>query len=406
MIYLIPSTLDSSLYKVGMLDAPGNGSKTSMYHNIIECSSTLNPFENVYEQILPRFKAFGYAIFDYADFEEKVKPLYQLLRHGLAFDWILNYVIIKIHRVFPFCYFKEFKGTEKFIYNQSDAIFESEIQLIDEYFSKLLTSLFLGLDSTVFTRLSTDANSDDFLKCVVWARENDKIDDYYITEDVIYNMNYLVALGLMIEHCVGYVKRAAWHNLYEKIQNSELEGLIVSGGKFRAFAYGRLKNEDKPTWHRFDLGIQYFYESSRSQREDILRVFPDEMTFFRFTQNSILIDESYFPLVSFNGGETWLNTNTFKTVSLEMDIPHKMKIRYKFPLKEGEERIIKIKGKNNCVVKDNQLVLNSNGEAETQILFRGENIGFKISESKKEYPFAVFTSSKLTIKNFEWLSDE
>ena len=402
MIYLIPSSLDSTLYKVGMLDAPGNPSKTSMFHNIVESSSLLNPFENVYQQIQKRFKSFGYSIYDYNDFESKVKPLYQLLRHGLAFDWVLNHLITKIYKIFPFCYFKEFKGTSTFINNQNDPIFISELELIDKYFSDLINSLFLNLDTSVFTRLSTDANSTDFLKCVVWARENNKINDYYITENLIYNMNYLVALGLMLENCVGFVKRVTWHSLFEKIEKSEVEGLLICGGKFRAFAFGKL-NSATPKWHRFDLGIQFFHESFRSQRDDIIRVFPDEMTFFRFTQNSIIIDESYFPLVSFDSGKTWLNSITFKDASLELDVPLRMKIRYKFKLKEGEERIIKIKGKNSCLLKDNELILNSQGEAETQIVFRGESIGFKISEAKKEYPFAVFNNSKSKITNFEWL---
>lgn len=75
MILLIKSKIDSSLYKVGLLDAPGNGSESSMYQNIIESACLLNPFEDVYKEIQQKFKTFGYTIYDEADFEDKIKPL-------------------------------------------------------------------------------------------------------------------------------------------------------------------------------------------------------------------------------------------------------------------------------------------------------------------------------------------
>jgi hypothetical protein len=144
--------------------------------------------------------------------------------------------------------------------------------------------------------------------------------------------------------------------------------------------------------------------SNRSQRSDYVRVFPDEMTFFRFTPHSVIIDESYFPVISFDGGSTWISSVDFTDKQdLELDKPLRMIIKYKFPQVAGEPRRIKLKAKANCVLKDAQLELGADGTAETQVVFRGDSIGFKIAEEKKEYPFAVFNNSKLKIKDLEWL---
>ena len=405
MILLVKSVLDSSLYKVGLLDAPGNGSMSSMYQNIIESSSLLNPFEDVYKQILPTFNAYGYSIYNEADFEDKVKPLYQFLRHGLAFDWVLNYVVGKIYEVFPFCHLRKFKGTDPFVDTyKDDPVFQAELANLDKEFDALLNHLFLDLDKTVFRRLVDGSGTTDFIQCVRWARDNNRVSEFYITEDLIYNMNYLVALGLMLEKCIGIVKRAAWHEAFDQIRDGRLDGVIICGGKFRAFAYGKLWDDTEAKWHLFDLGIKLDVESNRTQRSDYVRVFPDEMTFFRFTPHTITIDESFFPTVSFDGGETWVNSAQFAELQdLQMDKPLKMMIKYKFKQDPNNPRIIKVKAKANCAVKDYELLLDENGMAETQVVFRGDSVGFKIAESEKEYPFAVFNNSKLKIKDFEWL---
>lgn len=401
MILLIRSKVDPALFQVGMIDAPGNGSQISLYQNVIESCSLLNPFEQVFDAIYPRFKAFGYEIFEVQHFTETVKPFYQLLRHGLAFDWTLNHVLSKVYSVFPFFTFSKFKGTDPFIdSNQDDLIFKQELEAIDTAFDSLLSNLFGELDKTVFSRFVKDSGSSNFMECVRWARTNQVVDNYYITENLIYNMNYLVALGLMLEHCIGVVKRLAWHDAFDKIRQGELDGLLVCGGKFRVFAYGRLNRETK--WHRFDLGIQYSHESCRTLRDGNMHVFPDEMTFFRFNPNALVIDESMFPEVSFDEGLTWYNPVSFKEAELEIDKPLRMMIRYNFP-QTDETRTIKVKGKDNCILKDAELVLDRDGQASTQVVFRSESIGFKVSETKKEYPFAMFTNNKLKIKDFEWL---
>jgi hypothetical protein len=405
MILLVRSVLDQGLYKTGMIDAPGNGSATSMYHNIIECCSLLNPFEDVLKQITPTFNAYGYTIYDEQDFEAKVKPLYQLLRHGLAFDWVLNHIVTKLYATFPFCSLKLFSGTADFInVHSEDHVFQAELQTLDSEYDKLLAALFGDLDRTVFARLVTEAGTNDFIQCVRWARDNNRINDFYITEALIYNMNYLVALGMMLEKCIGVIKRAAWHDAFDKIASGELDGVIVCGGKFRAFAFGKLWDDSKAGWHMFDLGIKLSADSSRTQRADYIRVFPDEMTFYRFTPHTITIDESYFPTISLDNGTTWLNTAEFEeTADLPMDKPIKVLIKYKFTQDPNVKRIIKIKARANCAVKDDQLELNSDGIAETQMILRGDSIGFKISETTKNYPFAVFSNSKLKIKDFDWL---
>lgn len=387
------------------MDAPGNGSKTSMYQNVIESCSLLNPFEDVFHSILPTFKAYGYQIYDVADFESKIKPFYQKLRHGLAFDWVLNHILNKIYTTFPFCHFNKFKGTDPFIkLHTEDEVFKNELRSLDEDYNKLLSVLFEGLDKTVFTRLVKDSGTTDFIKCVIWARDNNKIQDYFITEQLIYNMNYLVALGLMLDKSIGIVKRGIWHEKFEKIKNKEIDGVIICGGKFRAFGYGTIWDRETPKWHLFDMGIIVDPNSCRSQRKEFLRVFPDEMTFFRFTPHSITLDESFFPYISFDDGKTWFNTLQFsKEKNLPLDKPVKMKIKYKFKQDPDNPRLIKVKAHENCVVKDAELILDENGIAETQLIFRGESVGFKISEDKKEYPFAVFENSNLKIKDFDWL---
>lgn len=407
MILLTKSTLDSSLYKVGILDAPGNGSTTSLYQNVIESCSLLNPFEDVYKSINERFTAYGYSIFDDDDFSLIIKPFYQILRHGLSFDWVLNHVMCKIRKVFPFCHFQKFNGTADFLSKfENDPIFTDEISYLDAEFNKVLDQLFsdsLNLDSTVFTRLSIDAKSEDFTTCVLWARDNNKVPNYIITEEMIYKMNYLVALGLMLEKSIGFIKRAVWHVAFDKIQDKTMDSVIICGGKFRSFAYGDIWGSGV-AWHKFDLGIRYDVNSSRSQKKEFIRAYPDEMTFFRFSPISIIIDESYFPLVSINGGK-WLDTLNFTNeTNIPLDKTLRLRIKYKFPQVETSPRTIKIKAKANCVVKDYELVLDLNGEAETQVIFRGDSIGFKIAESLKEYPFAVFNNSKLKIKEFDWLT--
>lgn len=403
MILIVRSKLDPGLYTVGMLDAPGNGSQTSLYKNVIESCSLLNPFEQVWEAVYPTFKAFGYEIFDVDDLESHIKPYYQSLRHGLAFDWTLNYVLSLITETFPFFTFKKFKGTDNFIQaNQDDPVFRAELDRIHLEYDQLISGLFGDLDKTVFQRFVRDARSLNFMECVSWARQNNCTNQYYITEDLIYHMNYLVALGLMLEHCIGIVKRKAWHEAFTQIQTGQIDGMLVCGGKFRVFAYGNFNQTI--AWHRFDLGIQYSHESCRTVRDGNIHVFPDEMTFFRFTPNALVIDESMFPEVSVDGGQTWYNPKTFAEAELELDKPVVLTIRYRFPQTE-EVRTIKIKGKESCVFKDYELELDRQGQAKTQVVFRGENVGFKISETKKEYPFALFSNSKFKIKNFAWLED-
>lgn len=392
--------MSDNLYKVGLIDAPGNLSKVSLYQNVIESSSILKPFENAYASILSTFNAFGYSIFDELDFENKIKPFYQYLRHGLSFDWIINYVCSKIHKTFPFFPLTKFKGTESFIESfLTDEVFIEEKIAIDKEYDSILNSLFSSMDKSVFTRLSADAESKDFSQCVIWARENNKVDDYFITEDLIYNMNYLVALGMMLEKSVGYVKRKVWHEALENIRNKESESILVCGGKFRSFAFGSIFGSE-PKWHQFPMGIKYNLESNRFLDKNNPRVFPDEMTFFRFNPQSINIDETFFPEISFDK-ETWFDSNKFYDLTnLTLDKPTKIFIRYKFENKET--RIIKLKSISNCVVKDKEMIL-VDGICENQIVFRSDSIQFQVSEESKEYPFAVFSNNKIKASEVSWL---
>jgi adenylosuccinate synthase len=82
-----------------------------------------------------------------------------------------------------------------------------------------------------------------------------------------------------------------------------------------------------------------------------------------------------------------------------------MMIRYPFaPMYDDVgKKVIKVKGNLNCVVKDETVTLDENNCAETQVMFRGNKVSFKISDSDKKYPFTFFTSSDMIITNLEWL---
>ena len=408
MFMLIPSSVVPDCFEMGRIDAATDGSSTQIMTNVLESASVMDRWETALPKAKAVLRNFGYDIVD-AEAEEHVKHFYQTMRHGMCFDWMLNYVCTRILRVFPFSRIFEFGGTKDFINEfYDDKVFTEELAEIEIELNAVLDWVFEGYpDRQVYTRLSKITGSS--VEAALFALSNmPEMGDgspYVIPVKTASRVNYLALLLELFGQAVGFVKREVWHQDFEDIKNGVTKNLIVVGNKFEAFAYGSISDSDVK-WHRFENGIKMLGYSERQQRSGYIRAFPDTMTFFRVQNSTLYVDESLFPQVSFDGGETWLTGNTFgEQKGVEVDKPTKMMVRYPFaPMYDDVgKKVIKIKGNLNCVVKDETVTLDENNCAETQVMFRGNKVSFKISDSDKKYPFTFFTSSNMIITNLEWL---
>ena len=131
MFMLIPSSVVPECFEMGRIDAATDGSSTQVMTNVLESASVMDRWETA----LPKAKAvlhnFGYEIVD-SEAEENVKHFYQTMRHGMCFDWVLNYVCTRILRVFPYSRIFEFGGTKDFINDfYEDKVFTEELAEIE-----------------------------------------------------------------------------------------------------------------------------------------------------------------------------------------------------------------------------------------------------------------------------------
>lgn len=408
MFMLIPSEVVPDCYTMAMTDAATSGSTTSLLTNICESASILDPWEVALPKAKATLSKFGYSIDD-DEAETYIKHFYQTLRHGLSVDWVLNNVCSSILNVFPYSRAFEFNGTRSFLNRfGADPVFKTELDEISRELDVVLDWVFEGFpDRYVYRRLYqvSERSPEYALYMLTYLSELSDGSPYVIPAATSYRVAYLVLLLEMITDSIGFAKRTQWHNYFDQIQSGEFKGVLVTGCKFEAFAYGNLNNEG-PRWHRLENGIRMLGLSGRQHKTDYVRAFADEMTFFRFANDALLIDETLFPQVSFDDGATWLNATSFKdSFSCDVDKAMRMRIRYPFkPMpKDVGKKTIKVRGSASCVVRHELLTLDENNEAETQVIFRAANSSFKIVDTDKKYPFTFFTCSAVRIESLEWL---
>lgn len=413
MLMLKKSELDINLFNMASMDAATSGSETQILINVQEAANTLDPWEDVYSSSMVSLSEYGLNI-DSETATQYLKPLYQELRHGLAFDWVINYVVASIAKVYPFSRHFEFKGTAAFMHTfTDDPVFEAEIKQLDAHVATLLDWALMGYpERLVYSRLSKFAGTEDLMEAVVYADNNTElegVEPFLFPTLTAGRTQYLVFLMEMLSRSIGTAKRTYWTDRVMDIKAGITPDMvIVTGCKFQAFAYGSLGNA-QPKWHNLDKGIRLLSISERSQRSEYIRAVPDEMTFFRITNGTLFVDETLFPKVAFfgNWGDAWtpwVTVNDFRdTLDVPLDKMLGMRIKYDFPYKEGVVKTIKIKGKLNCIVKDATVILDSNNCGETKVVFRGSSTGFKISDADKKFPFTVFNSSRVkSDTTFDW----
>lgn len=384
MILLSKSILDpSNLYVFSASDCPSNGSETDLFQNIVESTSLLDPFEQVFDIV--KSSAIG-AKLELSIAEEHIKPLYQIIRHGLCFDWVMNYTMKMILTYLPDdSPFIIFKGTQPFIdMFENDPIFNNELLNIAGEVTKLIN-------------------------WVVGDKPLNYLKNIDIDDDVtMIRSKYVVCLVSMLKHGIGNYKREYWTNRMVEIYNEHPQyehQVIITGSHFRAFALGNL-DHTFPKWHLLENGIKVS-GTYRTQRKEFIRAFPDEMTFVRFIDGAMAVDETYFPMISIDD-QPYISALNFTNnhQSINLDVPSTLKIKYKFIQNIDQPKQIKLRAGENCVIKDELITLDENGIGTTQIVFKSTTVSFKISDPDKLYPFAFYSTNKLqgNSSKFEWLN--
>lgn len=404
------------LYTMASTDIASGGSETQLYVNVSESANTLDPWEDVFAKAMKSLSSYGYEI-DSKIAEDKLKPFYQLLRHGLSFDWVMNHVVSVINAKFPFSRYVKFKGTGPFIEHfQDDLVFSAGITELEQALQPIYDWVFSQYpDQDVFAKLSAYADgTNDIYEAIAYAEANPPSQPFIIPTLTLPRTAYLILLMEMISIAIGWTKRVYWTDRIFAIESASpgdqsYDFVVVVGGKFRMFAYGRIGDDAEAKWHLLNSGLKNLGFSERSQDSAYIRAHPDEMTFFRFADSCLYIDETMFPKVSFYEDSTlswgpWITALSFKDQTLPVDTPLRMKVHYSFTQDPLKVKQIKIKGSLNCLIKDTALTLDSNGEASTQIVFRGNSASFIVSDVDKQYPFAVFNTDKIVPSDtFKWL---
>jgi hypothetical protein len=409
MFMLTPSEVVEGCYSMAITDAATDGSSTQLMKNIWEAASVLDSWEVALPKAKVILAKFDQLVND-NEAEANVKHFYQTMRHGMSFDWMLNYVNSRILAVFPYSSTFEFSGTADFVNTFiDDEVFNTELAEIDKELNAVFDWVFEGYpDRTVYNRLAKISGSSvaDALYGLSNLPSLGDGSPYVIPLATAHRVNYLNLLMEMFAAGIGYVKREVWHSVFARIKAGELDAFVVVGNKFEAFAYGGIGGTGIK-WHRFQNGIKMMGLSDRQQRSEYIRAFADEMTFFRIQNDTLYVDETLFPQVSFDDGKTWFTANLFKddASSLQVDIPVKMQIRYPFTPRYDDigNKTIKLKGSTNCVFKDSKVLLDENNWAETQVVFRGQNVSFGITDADKKYPFSFFSTSSVSIDTLAWL---
>lgn len=413
MFLLTRSILDPDLYCMDAMDAPVGGSEVDMMTNIWESATIMENWETAFPKAKKTIAAMGFEVDD-VQAESVLKHYYQTIRHGMSFDWPMNYVIDRIKAYYPFVHYPTFKGTDPFFQQfADDQVFDNERRRIEADLEPILAWVFDVNDRMVFRNISDYCEGRTTLpECLTYIEEHPPVEPFVIPTLVAQNVNYLVLLCELLHQAVGYVKREYWTNIITQIAAGQYpDRLVVCGSKLRAFVFGN-PDGTVPRWRVLEDGIELLGGvSGRMANKDYLRVIPDQMTFFRLGQNALYVDESMFPKVSIDGGP-FLAPNDFcgpqgKGSTYPIDRPLRMRIKYDFPQNVNAPKIIKLTAKTNCIIKDPEVLLDAQGEAETQIVFRGTTAGFKVVDSDKQYPFGFFTLKNIaSVTGFDWLVDD
>lgn len=398
------------------MDSPQRGaSATDKYTNLMEAATILDPFDIVLQEAILRLNKIGISDLDPKVAEEQIKPYYEMIRHGLAFDWVVNSCVAIIVEHYPFSPHIEYGGTKPFIEQfTGDEVFAYELERMHSDIYQFLNWVFEGyVDRSVYKRMSAYAGTTSLVEAYEYSLVNPPKEPFEIPLLTAYRINYAILFMEMLTLCVGYFNRKVWTDRIQNVKDSapgHEDLAIVVGGENRAFAYGDLNDTGEVKWHALASGISVYALNTRVDRTDIVRVIPDEMTFFRFDENTLYIDESLVPQVKFtlpDGSDTgWLNPKLFPDyVGLQLDVAMKMQVKYEFPQDPANPKTISLKGAENTVIKDKYIVLDKDGIGETQIAFRANVISFKIADPEKKYPFTFFSSKKIeTSDTFAWLT--
>ena len=403
MILLTPSPLHAGLFTMGAMDSPENEAGGGLWDNVHEACTFMWPFEDQYERAMAALKNYGNINVDAKVAEEQLKPIYQALRHGLSIDWVVNYVLGAIVKRYPFTKHFEFKHTQEFIDNHVRyPMFAQYISYLHERLDKLFDWVFEGWpDPTVFARMH-DWSQNDSLARTLSMLETHPVDKPFIVPEnaELSRIGYLTVLMEMLQQSVGFAKRQGWTTLFEEIEKG-LDEVIVCGGKYAVFAFGRLNG--KLDWYHMKNGVKTLGVPGRTTRKGVMRSFPDEMTFFKFADSTLWIDETHFPQISFNGND-WFSPADIATLnaSAEMDKPMWLHVRYDLDGAAG--RTVKVVGKQNCGIRDDKVTLDNNGYGKTQVIFRANEVSLKIADVEKKLPFGIFTTKAVRpTTDFEWL---
>ncbi len=388
MILLKKCLIDrSSLYVIATSDMASNGSETDLYHNICEMTNILYPFEQACEQVDTNFRNYDMNL-SKDTLTEIIKPVYQQIRHGLAFDWVMNYTMKLILDFLPSdAPYVVFKGTEPFINQfQDDVVFVDELNNIETALNKIFKWVVGEEELDIIKRIPTNTMNQKRL-------------------DILARSKYLVYLLELLVVSIGPAKKSHWHEQFIKMyyDHPHVYGdVIVVGGKYRAFIYGDIDNTGTK-WHLLSNGIK-MSDTYRVQRGEYVRAFPDEMTFFKFVDNSMLIDESYLPTISINGQPSINNVQFLEQGhTCTLNTPHQLTITYKFIQDPDHPKRLKLTAGKNCTIKDDIITLDQNGQATTEVTYTDTSVLFKITDSEKIYPPAIFTT-KQNNAEFDWLT--
>lgn len=398
------------------MDSPQRGtSDTSKYTNIMEACTILDPFELLYEEAIINLSKMGIHGFDFSTAEDILKPCYQQLRHGLGFDWVINKCVSTIAEYYPFTYHKEFSGTKKFIEQfENDPVFTTELESLHDECLKIIKWVFEAYkDISVYKRMAAYANTQNLEQAYEYILEHPPAEPFEIPFLTGTRINYLILFMEMLTIGVGMINREIWTKRMEAIQQSAsgYEDIVaVVGSKFRLFAYGDVYGKNIAEWHVLEQGIDVNPLNMRIEKPDVTRITPDYMTFFEFSDSKLYIDESKAPMIQLQddkGVKThWLSVNDFSILKdLVLDKPMILSISYNFPQNPTTPKIVAIKGTLSTIIKDELITLDKDGVGITQIIFKSDSVGFKISDPEQLYPYAFFTSSNIKYSTtFEWLT--
>jgi len=401
-------------WTIASMDSPKRGaSETNKFQNTIEAASILDPFEIVFQEAVLKLNKIGISGMTLETASSVIKPCYQALRNGLAFDWVVNSCVGILVEHYPFSPHIEYPGTQGFVEQfKDDPVFAAEVESLHRSVLTVLDWVFEYYeDRSVYKRLSAYAGTTSLSEAYEYLLNNPPKEPFAIPLFTAERINYAVLLMEMLSLCVGSFKRPTWTDRIQKVKDSaptHADMALIVGSSSQAFVFGDITDCGTASWTRLPKGIQVYALNTRVDRTDIVRVVPDEMTFFRFTDGALFIDESLVPSVQLDlpsGTTLWIDPRAFNTLSgLVLDTPIKMRVKYDFPQDHSSPKTIALKGNIGTVVKDSTIVLDAKGIGETQVVFRNNVIGFKISDPEKLYPFTFFTSSNVeNPDNFGWL---